>query len=42
MSESQGLQIWVRGSPSKTNVLFQKKEIVSRQEANNRSLYDLF
>lgn len=42
MSESQGLQIWARGFPSKTDVLFQKKEIVARQEANNRSLYDLF
>lgn len=42
MSQSQGLQIWARGFPSKTYVLFQKKVIVARQEANNRSLYDLF
>lgn len=42
MSEWQGLQTWVRGFPSKTNVLFQKKEIVASQEANNRSVYNLF
>lgn len=42
MSEFQGIQIQVRDFPRKTNVLFQKKETVVSQEANNRSVYNLF
>lgn len=42
MSEFQGLQVLVRGFPSEINALLQQKEMVASQEANKRSVYNLF